>query len=157
MHLDSAIALASGSDAISVNAKNAALIAKGRALVFLGQWAAAATTVASVATSYQYVETFAQTSQDNGFWIMTTNSQRYSVGDSVDASGIIANAIPFASAGDPRVPSAKNTLKPFDAQTLPYFVQTMFARDDAIALVARTRCAPDRGRGEAADRLTTRA
>ena len=135
VHLDSAINLASGSDAISVNAKTAALIAKGRAQVFLGQWAAAATTVASVPTTYQYVETFAQTSQDNGFWIMTTNSQRYSVGDSVDAAGIIANAIPFASAGDPRVPSAKNTLKPFDAQTLPYFVQTMFGRDDAIALV----------------------
>jgi len=134
-HLDSAISLASGTDAISVNAKNAALIAKGRALVFLGQWATAATTVASVPTSYQYVETFAQTSQDNGFWIMTTSSQRYSVGDSVDATGVIANALPFASAGDPRVPSAKNTLKPFDAQTLPYFVQTMFARDDAIALV----------------------
>ena len=135
VHLDSAISLASGTDAISVNAKNAALIAKGRALVFLGQWATAATTVAPVATSYQYVETFAQTSQDNGFWIMTTNTQRYSVGDSVDATGLIANAIPFASAGDPRVPTAKNTLKPFDAQTLPYFVQTMFGRDDAIALV----------------------
>ena len=110
------------------------------ALVFLGQWAQAATTVAPVATSYQYIETFAQTSQDNGFWIMTTSSQRYSVGDSVDASGIIANAIPFASAKDPRVPSANGAtsspvLKPFDAQTLPYFVQTMFGRDDAMALV----------------------
>ena len=53
----------------------------------------------------------------------------------MDASGTIDNAIPFASAGDPRVPSAKNTFKPFDNQTLPYFVQTIFARDDAIALV----------------------
>jgi hypothetical protein len=138
LHLDSAIALASGSDAVSTNAKNAALIAKGRALVFLGQWPQAATTVASVPTTYQYVETFAQTSQDNGFWIMTTNSQRYSVGDSVDATGTIANALPVASANDPRVPSTNGAnvkLKPFDAQTLPYYVQTMFGRDDAIALV----------------------
>ncbi|MEP6494576.1 MAG: hypothetical protein ABJF01_17960 [bacterium] len=142
VHLDSAINMASGTDAISVNAKNAALIAKGRAQVFLGQWAAAATTVASVATSYQYVLTFlaGSTSDANGFWIMTTNSQRYSVGDSVDASGQITNAIPFASAKDPRVPAANGAslspvLKPFDAQTLPYFVQQMFGRNDPIALV----------------------
>lgn len=137
VHLDSAINLATGTDAISANAKNAALIAKGRAQVFLGQWAAAAVTVAPVATVYQYVMTYStgSTSDVNGFWVMTTNSQRYSVGDSVDASGIIANAIPFASANDPRVPSGKNTLKPFDAQTLPYFVQTMFKQNDPVAFV----------------------
>lgn len=140
LHLDSAIALASGSDAISVNARNAALIAKGRALVDMGQWAQAATTVGPVATGYQYAETFAQSSQDNGFWIMTTNSERYSVGDSVDAGNLVKNAIPFASANDPRVPSKNGAtlspvLKPFDAQSLPYYVQTMFGRDDAIALV----------------------
>lgn len=143
-HFDSALTFAAASKnppsptsdtLIANNVKTVAAIAKGRAQVDLGQFAAAATTVANVATSYQYVETFAQTSQDNGFWIMTTNSQRYSVGDSADATGTIKNALPFASAGDPRVPSAKNTLKPFDNQTLPYFVQTMFGRDDAIALL----------------------
>ena len=50
------------------------IIAKGRAQVFLGQFPQAAAAVASVATTYQYVETFSQTSQDNGFWVMTTNS-----------------------------------------------------------------------------------
>jgi len=143
-HFDSALTLAAAAKAqpgtaadtvIAANVRNAASIAKGRVLVDLGQYATAATAVASVATAYQYMETFAQTSQDNGFWIMTTNSQRYSVGDSADATGTIKNALPFASAGDPRVPSAKNTLKPFDNQTLPYFVQTMFGRDDAMALL----------------------
>jgi hypothetical protein len=146
-HFDSALASAASAKVpgdlpadtvIARNVTNAASIAKARVLVDLGQFSDAAAAVANVATAYQYVETFAQTSQDNGFWIMTTNSQRYSVGDSVDATGTIANAIPFASAGDPRVPSAKNTLKPFDNQTLPYFVQTMFGRDDAIALLDGT-------------------
>jgi hypothetical protein len=135
VHFDSALALATGADAISVNVKNAATIAKARTLVNLGQWSAAASLVASVLTSYQYVETFAQTSQDNGFWIMTTNTARYSVGDSVDATGVIKNALPFASAGDPRVTTTRNRLKPFDNQTLPWFEQTVYGRSDAIAIV----------------------
>ena len=85
--LDSGLALAAGTDAASVQIKNALSIAKGRAQLDMGQFVNAAATVASVPVSFQYAGEYSQTTNDNGWWIMTTSSKRYSVGDSVDATG----------------------------------------------------------------------
>src|SRR4051812_20467300 len=57
-HFDSALALAAGTDAKSVSVKNAALIAKARTLLNLGQVSAAGPLVAAVPTSYTYNMTF---------------------------------------------------------------------------------------------------
>ena len=130
---DSGIALATGTDAATAQVKNALTIAKGRAQLDLGQTAAAAATVASVPANFQYAGNYSQTTNDNGWWIMTTSSKRYTVGDSVDAAGTIANAIPFVSAKDPRVPTTANG-KGFDTIT-PFVGQSIWGRDDPIAIV----------------------
>ncbi len=83
--------------------------------------------------SFQYDAEYAQTTIDNAWWIMTTNSKRYSVGDSVDATGVVKNAIPFVSAKDPRVPSTRNG-NGFDGVTA-YFQQGIWNRDDPIPVV----------------------
>lgn len=121
--------------AAETNVRYATLIAKARAQVNLGQFAAAATTVAPVPTAYQYVITYSQTTTDNEWWQMQQNTKRYVVGDSVDAVGLVKNSIPFASAKDPRVPSTASG-KAFDNST-PYVQNAIWVnRNDPIPLVS---------------------
>jgi hypothetical protein len=144
-HIDTALALASGTDAASVFMKNASLVARARLLVDQGQFAAAAAAVAPVPTAYQYVFSFSQTTADNGVWSFNNSAGRYTVSDSVDtvngAPNIIKNALPFASANDPRVPVRAGTsfvpnIKAFDSAT-PLFVQQIWAtRSDDVPLVS---------------------
>jgi hypothetical protein len=101
---DSALTvLGSDASAAGVNVRNATLVAKGRAQVNLGQFAAAATTVAPVATTYDYWITYSIPTQSNEWWQMGTSSRRYVVGDSADVTGTIKNSLPFASSGDARI------------------------------------------------------
>ena len=103
---DSAISRA-GTDAQSVNVVTAAKIAKGRALMALNQYAAAAQAVAGIATSYRYQHAFSLTTQTNIIWSQGLSQRRYSVGDSIDGNNrdiLVRNAIPFTSAKDPRLP-----------------------------------------------------
>jgi hypothetical protein len=111
---DSGLALATGTDAATAQVKNALTIAK-------------------VPTSFQYAGNYSQPTNDNGWWIMTTSSKRYSVGDSTDATGTITNALPFVSAHDPRVPTTRIG-NGFDSTT-PYFQQGIWNRDDPVAIV----------------------
>ncbi|MEO5813858.1 MAG: hypothetical protein ABIT20_01135 [Gemmatimonadaceae bacterium] len=133
---DSALALiASKTDANAAFVRNATLIAKARAQVDLDQVAAAATTVAAVPTAYQYLITYSIPTQSNEWWQMGTSTKRYTVGDSVDVTGVIKNHIPFASLADPRVKVNRTTTKSFD-NTTPFYEFTNYAREDAIPLVA---------------------
>jgi starch-binding outer membrane protein, SusD/RagB family len=149
-HFDSALTLSAGTDTLSVMIRRAAQVAKARAMVDLGDWqnAAAIVSVANVPTAYQYLIAFSQASgQDNEWWIMTTSTPRYTVGDSVDLiSGNqvnrIFNAIPFASVKDPRVPNtgrstdtAATAKKGFDGQTV-FVGQNIWNRDDPLPLVS---------------------
>src|SRR4051812_17194231 len=109
-HFDTALTHLTATDAFTTSVKNAVLISKGRAQVDLGQFAAAATTVAGIATNYQLLSTFSLTSGSNQNWSLGPSAKRWTVGDSVDAAGRIQNAIPFASAADPRVPTSGSTL-----------------------------------------------
>lgn len=104
---DSALALATGTDAASVRVATAAKIGKGRALMGLNQYPAAAQAVAGVATSYRYQHTFSLTTSTNIIWGQGFSARRYSVGDSIDGNNrdiLVRNAIPFTSARDPRLP-----------------------------------------------------
>jgi hypothetical protein len=109
-HLDTAIALVKGTDAGSVYVLRAAQVLKGRVLIDKGNFAAAATVVSGVPTSYIYDLTFSTSTSSNGHWTLNNSVARVSVGDSFYvASGVpvtIKNALPFASANDPRVPVA---------------------------------------------------
>lgn len=103
---DSAIARA-GTDAQSVSVITAAKLGKGRALMALNQYTAAAAAVAGIATSYRYQHTFSLTTNSNIIWGQGFSARRYSVGDSIDGNNrdiLVRNAIPFTSARDPRLP-----------------------------------------------------
>jgi len=148
-HLDSAIALTGTGvkdAALAARVRSAATVAKARAQVDLGQFSAAAQTVAGVATSYQYTMTYSQATQDNTIWtvnVSNPSSARVAVGDSVTlANGVevrVRNAIPFGSANDPRVPvtgSYKNVATTgFDGQT-PWVGQKIWATRTAPIVLA---------------------
>jgi hypothetical protein len=140
-HLDSALTLSAGTDTLAVSVKNAAAIAKGRVLVDLGQFNEAATAVAGVATSYQWRSTFSLTGGNNQIWSLNTSAKRWTVGDSFDVGGIINNAIPFASAKDPRVPvtgtsgGTSPAGRGFDTST-NFVFQTLWGRVDPTPVVS---------------------
>jgi hypothetical protein len=132
--VDSGLTLVgTGTDAATAQIRNALLVTKGRLQVDLGQFSAAAATVANVPVAFQYAATYTITTTDNIWWILTTSTKRYSVGDSVDQTGTVKNALPFVSAKDPRVPVVRNG-NGFDT-TSPYFGQQIWGRSDPIAIV----------------------
>ena len=130
--------LGSASDDQSNDIRNAVLIAKGRAQVDLGQFAAAAATVAPVPVDYQYLLHYSVNSNSNEWWEMQPNTLRYTVGDSGDAK----NALPFASAGDTRVPvligkaSVGASSVSFDGATPYREVELYTGREDPIPMVS---------------------
>ncbi len=102
--LDTALTYVTGAtDAASVQVQNAILVAKARDLVDQGQYAAAATLVSAVPTSFQFVVNYSNTTVDNEWWVLGPSVKRYSLGDSVDITGPVLNATPFVSLKDPRV------------------------------------------------------
>jgi len=105
--LDSAIASANGTDAASVLINRASRVARGRVALALGDFAGAGTIVAGLPTAWAYQHTFSLTTSSNTIWVQGLSSRRYSVGDSVEGNSrniLVRNAIPFASARDPRLP-----------------------------------------------------
>jgi len=137
-HFDSALALATGTDAKSVSVKNATSIAKARTLLNLGQPTGVSGLLSSVPTDYAYMMTWDQTTGDQQLWALNNSAGRYTVGDSVDnITGRIPNALPFVSAKDPRVPTASpSSPKPFDGIT-PLKTQQIYpGRSDPIPLVS---------------------
>jgi hypothetical protein len=140
-HFDSALALATGSDEDATEVRNAAVLGRARTLIALGRFADAATAVAAVPTDYQLTATFSLTAGNNQIWALNTSAKRWTVGDSFDASGIIRNALPFASAGDPRLPVTGTSTgtspagRGFDGST-NFIFQTLFGRTDATPIVS---------------------
>jgi len=147
-HIDSALAIiGSATDANSVFVRQASLITKARILVNQNKQAEAAALVPSsvVPTTYQYLFTTsaATNNEDNGIWTLNNSVARVTVGDSVvtyqGTKYTIGNAIPFASANDPRVPvvSGASLKLPAEDGLTPLFVQQVYkGRDDPIAMVA---------------------
>jgi starch-binding outer membrane protein, SusD/RagB family len=136
-HFDSALALTTATDANTVSLNQAILISKARTLVQQGNFAAAAALVpvTAVPTSYQYLLDFDLTTSDNGFYQLNTNRMGYTLGDSVDATGIVANSIPFVSLNDPRVPVINKHALGEDGAT-PLYLQNIYQRDDPVPLVS---------------------
>lgn len=146
-HLDSAITIAAsgvGTTAdgvLATSIRNAASVAKGRVLVNLARFTDAAAAVAGVPTSYTYNVTFSEATNSNNIWGLAGQVSiraRFVVGDSFDIQGTLKNALPFASAKDPRVPAvgnplpANNNVRAIDGVT-PLVYQNIWAtRNDAI-------------------------
>jgi len=140
--IDSGLAVVgAATDVNSVSVRNALYLTRARILLNRATTPAGFTAAATVAanvtgTTFQYLFDYSQTTQDNEWWVMQSNSKRYSVGDSQDASGVIANAIPYVSLNDTRVPLLSTTAgKSFDGVT-PYFETSLFGRSTPVAAVA---------------------
>jgi len=134
-HLDTALALITGADAFSTSVRRAAQVIKGRILVEQGQYAAAAALVAAVPTTYIYDMTFSATGGgSNGLWSVANSTARITVGDSFDfvngSKNLIVNALPYASAGDPRVPilsgAASSPVVTAEDQSTPMFLSQLW-------------------------------
>ena len=139
---DTALAMVTGSDAASVAIHRVNEIAKARAQVDLGNFAAAAALVADVPTSYQYLLTFSLTTTSPELYLLNgVSASRFVVGDSFaiinGVPNVIKNALPFASANDPRVPvsgSTTNTKKAFDGST-PWVGQLLYGQIDPFPVL----------------------
>jgi hypothetical protein len=128
-HADSALAIV-GTDDLSLLVENAALVTKARAQLNLGQFAAAATTVAGVPTDFQYLHEQSQSSRDNGVWGLNNNARRYTV---VNVDG--GNGINFIAAADPRLPVTGPVVDGgFDGETDLYRQQLFPTRDTPFAV-----------------------
>ena len=140
-HYDSALALSTGTDTLAVSVNRAASVGKARTLINLGRFNDAAAAVANVPTNFQWRVTFSLNAGSNGIWNLNTNQKRWTVGDSFDVGGIINNALPFASARDPRVPVTGTSTgtspagKGFDTSTNFVFT-TLWGRTDPTPIVS---------------------
>lgn len=140
-NMDQALTLATATDAATVRIRRAASVGKARALINLGRHNDAATAVAGVPADFQYLVTFSLGAGNNQIWALNTSARRWVVGDSFDTAGRIENAIPFASAKDPRLPNTGSPTgtsaagKSFDGST-NFINQTLFGRTDPAPVVS---------------------
>jgi len=137
-HLDTAMAFSSkATDAGSTYINRAARVWKARVLIAKDKANAAnaATLVAPVPTTFVYDMTFSSVSGSNGMWTLNNSVARVGVADSFDIVGgnvnVIKNALPFASAKDPRVPVADGDLlspkvPPEDGVTRPFYLAQIY-------------------------------
>jgi hypothetical protein len=147
-HLDSALTiLGSKTDLNTAFIRRAVLILKARVLVAKGDFvgAAALIPVATVPTNYQYLFTTSTGTngglEDNGHWSVQFSTHRMTVADSFDlingAPNLIKNALPFASANDPRVPVVRTLPTQAEDGLTPFYQQQIWkTRDDPIPMVS---------------------
>lgn len=100
-HVDSGLALITGSTTDDVRVKNALAVLRGRILLNIGpsRYAEAATSVAAVPTSFKYQELHALTATTNAIWSLNNSNRRYSVSANEGTNGLN-----YATANDPRIP-----------------------------------------------------
>ncbi|MES3032524.1 MAG: hypothetical protein V4813_00855 [Gemmatimonadota bacterium] len=125
--LDSAITFANGTDTSSVKINHASRVARARVALGLADFANAATFVSGIPTTFRYQHTFSLTTGTNTLWGQGLSSRRYSVGDSIEGNARnipVANAIPFASARDPRLPVVTPTTGAFNGQDGQTYTRT---------------------------------
>ena len=141
-HADSGLALITGTTVDDVKIKSALQVTKGRILLNLNSPAAAATAVAGVLTSFQYLEYHAITTTSNTYWNLANLAGRYSVSNNEGGVGLN-----YATANDPRVPvclgndaackliGVTKTVR--DDLTGPFYVQRIWpARESSVPIIA---------------------
>ena len=111
---DSAIALTTATDTVTVSINFAARVAKARALLGVNRPAdaALAITAVTIPTTFAYNITYSLTGGQNTIWAQGFSARRYTVGDSLEGNArtlLVRNAIPFFSAKDPRLPVVYST------------------------------------------------
>jgi len=145
-HVDSAIAANKGStDAASqsVFIQRQSQLLKARILIDQGKFTQVNALTAGVPSSYAYMLATSQGKTESfGLWTIVNSTARLSVSDSAEiingASTPTKNALPFASANDPRVPVQSGIsagVAPEDGAT-PMFVQKIWGRFDPTPMVS---------------------
>ncbi|MDB4914513.1 MAG: hypothetical protein JWM95_2157 [Gemmatimonadetes bacterium] len=137
-HFDTAILFSAKlNDAGSIAANRLARVWKARVMIAKDRAnaTAAAALVTAVPTSYIYDMTFSTSGGANGMWTLNNSTARISVADSFDvisgSTNVIKNALPFASANDPRVPVQNGDLitpklPPEDGVTRPFYLGYLY-------------------------------
>jgi hypothetical protein len=126
---DSAVANNGGTDATRMTAF--AAVIKGRALLNRGLFAAAATAVAAVPTSFVFSATYSLNSRDNQNWALNISSKRYIL---PDAEG--GNGMNWRTANDPRVPTDPQQRTAFDGSSA-HFQQLIWPlRTDPVTVAS---------------------
>lgn len=146
-HLDTALNINKGSSAQAQFIHQQSLVIKARVLVDQGKFDAAAALVPKTAVPDTFSYNFATSQAKNvslGLWSIVNSTARLSVSDSFEivngAPSTTKNALPFASANDPRVfIKAGSQVTPkvvAEDGFTPQFVQLIWGRFDPIAEVA---------------------
>lgn len=119
--------LGAGTDAASVRARNLARVGLGRALLNNAQFAAAATAVAAVPTTFIYFNEHSANTprQENSLWNLNGSNLRYTLSD---VEGV--NGLNYRSANDPRIPWLNRARNGFDNAT-PLFESLRYNNRDA--------------------------
>ncbi len=140
-HADSGLARVTGSTASDVKVRSALQVTRGRILLNLNRMPEAATAVSGVLTTFHYDMYHSQQTSNNNTWALNNDAHRYSV-----STGEGTNGLPFATAGDPRVPvcqggdavckAAGVTATARDDLGKPFNVQLIWpARESSVAIV----------------------
>ncbi len=144
-HLDTALAINKGTSAQAVFIQQATSILKARVLIDQGNFAAAPALLSGIPSTFSYnMGTSQAKGVSLGLWSIVNSTARLSVSDSAEVINGVStptkNALPFASANDPRVPvlfggNAKPPVVAEDGST-PEFIENLFARFDPIPMVS---------------------
>ena len=144
-HLDSALAINTKTSTQATFIRQATEILKARVLIDQGKFSSAPAVIADVPSSYAYYMATSQAKGTSlGMWSIVNSTARLSVSDSFEiVNGTptpTKNALPFASAKDPRVPvtfggSASPPVVAEDGST-PQFIESLYGRFDPIAMVS---------------------
>ncbi|MEX2155333.1 MAG: hypothetical protein WD773_00665 [Gemmatimonadales bacterium] len=126
---DSALAQAALAGAAGVRWTRLASIVKARALLDLGQYATAATTVAAVPTTYRFMAYHSVNSNNNQVWALNNSARRYTLTNGREG-GV---GIDFVTANDPRVPRQIGGAVVFDNSVPMTLVrQALYGQYDSI-------------------------
>jgi hypothetical protein len=106
-----------------------ARIVKGRALVDLNQFPAAAAAVTTVPTTYKFYSHHSLLSTNNQVWALNNNARRYTVPDGSEG-GV---GIDFVTPNDPRLPRSRGAAQVFD-NSIPMTLvqQALYGQFDSI-------------------------
>jgi hypothetical protein len=148
---DTALTFVPAGQARSDTVKNLAAVGKARALMNLGQFAAAAAAVAAVPDNFKFFSYHSAATTDNQIWALNNSAGRYQLGDLDGGVGLN-----FATANDPRVPAciggsaACQAFDPTQTRTRsfdnigfgpgliggPFYVQLVFPTRDADVVIS---------------------
>jgi enamine deaminase RidA (YjgF/YER057c/UK114 family) len=136
-HVDSGLAMITGTTTDDVRVKNVLQVTRGRILLNLKRYAEAATSVASVPTSFKYQELHSLTTTTNAIWSLNNNNRRYSV-----SSGEGTNGLNFGTANDPRLPVCQGGDVTCKANNVTQTVRDDLGKPFAVQLIWPTAASP---------------